>query len=248
MINGCAILGFNALLGNTEGGLVNGDRLGDDYAMYRGVQDPRFVMLPHDLDSLFSGVTRGIFNATNVPALRRLMFHPEIRPRYYDHLHDMIDDVLLADDARTVVEAALRDVALTEQIDAIFTYLQDRAAYVKSITPVGIVTQHHLTDQQGLLVSDRDFIELHGIANYRANSLTVNGQLASLGTNSRWELGSYTRTAVATGATWSYLDNGILPADDWSSSTFRQTLNGRGSCGGTWLRRQRRTNGACLRR
>ena len=82
--------GFNALVGNTEGGLVNGDRFGDDYAMYRGVDDPRFIMVPHDLDSLFSGVTRGIFNATSVPALRRLIQHSDVRETYYQHLkgHD----------------------------------------------------------------------------------------------------------------------------------------------------------------
>ncbi len=87
--------GLNALLSNTEGGLVNGDRQGDDYAMYRGIEDPRFVMIPHDLDSLFSSVTRGLLAATNVPALGRLILHPEIRPRYYQHLHDLIDNLLV---------------------------------------------------------------------------------------------------------------------------------------------------------
>ena len=215
--------GLHALLGNTEGGLVNGDRAGDDYAMYRGVEDSRFVMLSHDLDSLFSGVTRGIFNATNVPALRRLILHPEIRPRYYEHLHDLIDNVLLTDDARTVVESVLRDVQTAEQIDNIFSYLQARAAYVKSITPVGIAIEHHLDDQSGVLRSDRDSTELHGQVNYRANSLTVNGQAASLSANSSWEMGRYTRTAVRTGATWSYLDGGKTPSTDWNQLGFSLT-------------------------
>ncbi len=215
--------GLHALLGNTEGGLVNGDRAGDDYAMYRGVEDSRFVMLSHDLDSLFSGVTRGIFNATNVPALRRLIMHPEIRPRYYEHLHDLIDNVLLTDDARTVVESVLRDVQTAEQIDNIFSYLQARAAYVKSITPVGIAIEHHLEDQSGMLRSDRDSTELHGQVNYRANSLTVNGQAASLSANSSWEIGSYTRTAVRTGATWNYLDGGKTPSTDWNQLGFSLT-------------------------
>ena len=33
-----------------RGGLYNGR--GDDYAMYRGIEDPRFWLVPHDLDTI----------------------------------------------------------------------------------------------------------------------------------------------------------------------------------------------------
>ncbi len=212
--------GFNALLGNTEGGLVNGDRYGDDYAMYRGIDDARFVMIPHDLDSLFSGVTRGIYNAANVPALRRLIYHPEIQARYVDHLHDLADNVLLTADARSALENGLRDVLTPNQINNIFVYLQDRANYVKSVTPETIRIEHHLDNSQGLLVSQSNMTELHGAVNYRANSVTVNGMVATVAANSTWQLGSYTKIPVARGSTWSYLDNGSDQGTAWRESDF----------------------------
>ena len=86
---------LNALLDNREAGLVNGDPLGDDYAMYRGIVDPRFQMVPHDLDTLFDGTTAGIFRATGVPALNRMLLHPQIQPRYYTELLDLMNNLLL---------------------------------------------------------------------------------------------------------------------------------------------------------
>ena len=45
-------LALDQLLLNNETGLVRG--IGDDYGMYRGVSDPRFKLVPHDLDTLMA--------------------------------------------------------------------------------------------------------------------------------------------------------------------------------------------------
>ena len=99
----------DALIGNQEGGLQSGRA--DDAGMYRGVVDPRFKLIPHDFDSVFSfGLTaqdpggpggggafgmpgtRSIFSydgeapttgVDGVLGLRRLFTHPQIVPRYY---------------------------------------------------------------------------------------------------------------------------------------------------------------------
>ncbi|MCA9150002.1 MAG: lamin tail domain-containing protein, partial [Planctomycetales bacterium] len=62
---------MNQLLDNQEFSLYTGDTAGDDYAMYRGLIDTRFKMVPYDQDSLFNSVTRNIFAPNNVPVLNR---------------------------------------------------------------------------------------------------------------------------------------------------------------------------------
>ncbi len=211
---------LNALLGNSEFGLVNGDREGDDYMMYRGLIDTRFRMVPHDLDSLFSGVTGGIFNSTNVPALQKLILHPEIRPRYYQQLHDLMDDVLLTDDTEAVLRQELHNVSSTAQIDEILKFLADRAAYVRSIIPSGVKIESLLPTADGFLKSAQPATELHGLADYRAQSVLVNGQLADFNTRNEWQLGSQISTMLSYGSTWSYLDNGSDQQTAWRELDF----------------------------
>ena len=45
---------MSQLLDNQENGLFTGDPQGDDYSMYRGLDDTRFLMITYDLDSLFN--------------------------------------------------------------------------------------------------------------------------------------------------------------------------------------------------
>ena len=71
-------IAMSLLMDNNEYGLFTGDRRGDDYAMYRGVEDERFLMIPYDWDTLFRDANRGINQPRNVPALARLIDHPEI--------------------------------------------------------------------------------------------------------------------------------------------------------------------------
>ncbi|MEO7318517.1 MAG: CotH kinase family protein, partial [Chthoniobacteraceae bacterium] len=97
-------LAIDALIGNQEGGLQSGR--GDDASLYRGVVDPRFKFIPHDMDSVFKmgeafagdPVTRPIFSydysfgtttqGTGVLGLARLFSHPELLPRYYSAVLD----------------------------------------------------------------------------------------------------------------------------------------------------------------
>jgi len=79
----------DAFAGNREGGLYEGE--GDDYAMYRGVEDPRFRLLPHDLDTLLGQGDHSydpdweIFSYARLDGLRRLFGEDEIWKAYYSH-------------------------------------------------------------------------------------------------------------------------------------------------------------------
>src|SRR6185369_10985277 len=90
------------LINYGETSLFNG--IGDDYALYRGVLDPRFVLIGHDFDTIFGQGDTGsgyypintnssIFimlnppNANaNVPALRRFMTNAVFAPLFYSEL------------------------------------------------------------------------------------------------------------------------------------------------------------------
>ena len=61
------------LSGYNEFGLLIGDARGDDWAMWRGVEDSRFVFVPYDLDTMFENRTGSIYSAEGVPALTRLI-------------------------------------------------------------------------------------------------------------------------------------------------------------------------------
>ena len=63
---------LNALLDNNESGIYMG--YGDDYSMYRGMHDPRFLLLAHDLDTIMGqGSDPG---TTNASIFRASIFHP----------------------------------------------------------------------------------------------------------------------------------------------------------------------------
>ena len=72
-----------ALINNSESSLNTG--FNDDYCFYRGVDDPVFCLADTDTilgkgDTGSSGAT--FFGAARIPALNRLLRHPEIEPQY----------------------------------------------------------------------------------------------------------------------------------------------------------------------
>jgi hypothetical protein len=81
-------IALDSLLMNNETGLNLGQ--GDDYFLYRGVADPRFVLIPHDLYTILDrggGTTRSIFSivrgtgSTNgVDGLKRFFDTPRSCP------------------------------------------------------------------------------------------------------------------------------------------------------------------------
>ncbi len=216
-------LAMNALLDNREGGLVNGDRFGDDYAAYRGVADARFVLIPHDLDSLFSRVDRSIFRAHGVPALNRLLNEPTYLRRYFFHLDDLIDNVLLTDEARATLAEGLRHVRTPNQIAGIFDFLEQRAAFVKNQIHDGLTIDTGLPVVGGYAQTTKPTLRLFGNADpRRAGSVRVNGQLVSLDGDGAWslpEIGDQV-TSIAANDVWHYLDDGSDQGIAWREPGF----------------------------
>jgi hypothetical protein len=75
--------------------------IGDDYFMNRGVTDPGFVLMPHDLDTILDSggnvngnifaIVNGGGNYNGVDGLKRFFNHPEVTARYQQAMLDMMN-------------------------------------------------------------------------------------------------------------------------------------------------------------
>jgi len=139
-------LAVMSLFGNSESGINTGNN--DDYAMYRGQNDPRFILVYHDLDSVLglsslnsgsgifgatfccaSGDTVGIANAMNF-----FMHHPEIEPLYYRTLQDLMDGSFSAAQFNPVVDQIFADYPqLAGTATTVKNYMTARRATVAGL-------------------------------------------------------------------------------------------------------------------
>jgi hypothetical protein len=115
------------LLMNNETGLNRGQ--GDDYFLYRGVDDPRFVLIPHDLDTILDqggNVNQSIFSivrgngATNgVDGLKRFFDHPEVVPLYHAAMLELLEGFFNPETLDPFFEQVLGGFAPPSRLDAI---------------------------------------------------------------------------------------------------------------------------------
>ncbi len=131
------------LIANGETNASNG--ADDDYSMYRGVDDPRFIFLPHDLDTilgrgdgsritdpehtLFDMIERGDSLGPLVP----LFNEPSIRVRYFEALRSLTRTSF----SKTRFDALLRNHLSgwvpTDGIDDMIEFMDARRAHVEAI-------------------------------------------------------------------------------------------------------------------
>lgn len=101
---------FNVLVGNGETSLGTG--YGDDYALYRGVTDPKFKLVAHDLDTVLNfgdtnvSQNRSIFIATNSASIKRLLQFPDFAPLFFQTLKDMANTVFTQSELSRVIHHA----------------------------------------------------------------------------------------------------------------------------------------------
>ena len=136
------------LLGNSETGLNSG--YNDDYFMYRGVKDPRFVLMYYDLDQILGyggsfGTSSSIFSAGSVgpsqgsgAAFGRFLAHPEIQPRYYRELRDLLNTSFSEARFNSTVDQALTGYVPDNVRASIKNWMASRRTYVLSQLPAGI--------------------------------------------------------------------------------------------------------------
>lgn len=180
---------------------------GDDYAMYRGIVDPRFILIPHDLDTILGqgdtpgNVTANIFRMVpavngqaNTFVLNRFMRHPELAPIYYRELKRMIDTTFAAAELNPLIDRLLTDFVPANTITAMKNFAAARRAYVLSQIPLQLTATTALPIVNGYPRSTAPTVALNGIANaIDTRSVRVNGSLANW---TAW-VGTWTNTSVA---------------------------------------------------
>ncbi|MCX5672978.1 MAG: CotH kinase family protein, partial [Planctomycetota bacterium] len=188
----------DTLAGNREGGLYNGN--GDDYGLYRGTVDTRFRLVPWDLDTLLGinsgGQTAGIFDGyTNIPALNRILTHPDTVILYYQQLMDLMNTVFAPANFNPLVDRVLGSWVPPGTLDTIKSFVVARNASVLSQIPHGGLTATSgLALSGGYPRSTVDSFTVNGAGDAtRTRSVTVSGQPAT------WDArnGTWTFTSAA---------------------------------------------------
>ena len=134
------------LMGNNESGLNTGNN--DDYFMYRGVDDPRFILLYHDLDQILGqggsmGTSSDIFRATCCPisgdsegtwrAMNFFMHQPEFEALYYRILQDLLDTTFSKPQYDSLIDQTLSSYVPSGVINSMKTWMDARRTYVQSV-------------------------------------------------------------------------------------------------------------------
>jgi hypothetical protein len=136
------------LLGNNETGLNTG--FNDDYFMYRGVKDPRFVLMYYDLDTILGFnnslatnaqiYSAGLNNGSGA-AIGRFMRNPVYEPVYHAHLRDLLETSFSAPQFNALVDQTL-DWVPENVRGQIKTWMTSRRAFVLSQIPTNTPALH----------------------------------------------------------------------------------------------------------
>jgi hypothetical protein len=201
-------LAVDTLLANGEGGLTSGR--GDDYAMYQGVIDPRFELVPYDLDTVLgtgsqSQITDSIwdYRSSGLHGLNRLLNQPEAIQMYYATLLELCDTVFSPEQLNPLIDTVLGGWVTPGEVADIKQFAAARVANVR-------------TQVANDVLSASSTLPLSG--NYHR---TTNGTVGLSGTAS----GAYVRSVMVDGRTavWDQ-NNGTWFFDDGSSSYQEQIL------------------------
>lgn len=226
-------LAVNTVLNNSETTLANGN--GDDYYIYDGVEDPRFVLIQHDLDSILGlgdglgtgyptdGIFRFIIDPRNpgIPALERLVWHPEHIHRYYWHLKDLIETIFSPEQLGPVLEDLIGDFVPPAVIQQMMDFATVRKAHILSQIPSDLTVVSDLPKVSGYHATNADVAFIYGKADViKTRSVLVNGSPAI------WDpvWGDWIvaeppapdyETIVPKGAMWKYFDQYTDLGPDW---------------------------------
>ena len=176
---------------------------GDDYALYRGIKDPRFSPIGHDFDTIFGqGDTTGSFttttnnqgnptlfmmlnppntggNAPNMPLLRRLMTNEVFAPVYFGELLRLCDTAFHPDQLNPLFDQMLSgwgNGPTTVTIDAMKTFANNRRRVVLSLIPTNLTVGTSLNVANGYLTATGPGATLFGASHaVHTRKVLVNG-------------------------------------------------------------------------
>jgi hypothetical protein len=161
----------------------NGDP--DDFSMYRGAKDPRFLLLPHDHDTDFGEgdtpmpTSSPIFRATANPVVNRFLRHPEFAPLYYAALKRMAETTFSASEIEPLFDQALGDWVPPQRVRDMKNWVAARRGFVLSQIPLNLTVSSALPVVNGYYQTTTSTISLNGLGNViDTRFIRVNGTIA----------------------------------------------------------------------
>jgi len=177
-------MAINTLLDNNETCLANG--YGDDYALYRGTNDTRFVVLPYDLDTVMGrGLNSvsprdGLFRMTALPVMDRFMKTPEFAPIYYRWLKALAETSFSPSKINPLLDQLLAGYAPLATVDAMKAFNASHVNYVLSQIPLTLTVASGLPVTNGYPRSTVATTTLSGSANaIETSSILIDGSSAT---------------------------------------------------------------------
>lgn len=176
-----------AILANGETNISNG--ADDDFSMYRGAKDPRFVFLPHDLDTILSigdgsrneNPEHTLFDMIDdsdvLDPLIPLFTHPLIVERYFEALRELLQTTFSKEEFDELLDNNLTDWVPQSQIEQMRTFMDTRRIYIeREITPViGPPDSLPLATSNGTLASPHGSLYLSEILAVNNSVRNVDG-------------------------------------------------------------------------
>ena len=125
-----------SLMEYTETSLASGR--GDDYGLYSGITDPRFIILPHDFDTIFNqgdtagNINESIYVATAVGTVNRFLNHPEFNLLYRAELRRLLSTTFATNNLFPLIDQHLGEWVTPQTITGMKAFITARNASVLS--------------------------------------------------------------------------------------------------------------------
>ncbi len=184
------------ILNSYETNLSNG--IDDDYSMYGGTADSRFVLLPHDLDTIFgegdtnSSPRSSIFpmltaniprqnEDARIPQLVAFFEEPSIRKKYFTELKNLLTNEFSKSSFDARVQNFLGDWSTTADLSNIISYMDERRSFILSEIDPELSATTSLPIVSGFPRSTQSNLNLNGDYNLISTSeILVAGNNATL--------------------------------------------------------------------
>lgn len=156
----------NTLLRNDETCLANGS--GDDYGLYRGVNDPRFRVIAYDSDSLMgwgqheSLSEKGIWSMTNLVSMNRFMKHPEFTPIYLNYLKTFSETLFSPGQMNPFLDQILGEQISRDAITKMKRFNSNQVHYVLGQFSQKLTLESSFSTNNGFLHTTNPGISLNG--------------------------------------------------------------------------------------
>ncbi len=231
-------IALNSLFLNYETGLDMG--MGDDYFMYRGVTDPRFVLIPHDLDTILGqggtgNITQSIFSIVEgapghdgVDGLRRFFTHPAVIALYHGQMIELMNTVFSPEKFDPLVDQVLGEWVPDQIRSNVKQFVVRRNAAVLDQIPLRLTISSTQPAVDGFLYTSVNACAISGTADaVRTHSVLVNGVPATWSPRGgTWLSGGgfgLADSLLEAGSQWRFLDDGSDQGSAWSEPRFDDT-------------------------